>query len=198
MIKNILLIISLLLLSACSIFSPVPNQSPNTYVLNTILTTKIYKKNKTTLTLLVTPIQSLPAYNTTAIAYTPQPYQLAYFAKNRWVATPAQMLQPLILQTLQNTHYFAAVIPASVNSHYDRVLHIELLQLQQDFTQQPSVIRLTLQAQLVNAVTNQVIASKQITVIEPTTQNDPYSGVLAANNAVAKALQALIDFCLNN
>jgi cholesterol transport system auxiliary component len=198
MLKKISWLFLLLSLSACSLFSPVPGKTTNTYLLSAVPSATNIKKNKSTLILLVAPVQSLPAYNTNAIAYTTKPYQLAYFANNHWAATPAQMLQPLIIQTLQNTHYFSAVISATVNSHYDRVLHTQLLQLQQDFTQHPSVIRLTLQAQLVNATTNQVIDTKEISITEPAIDNNPYSGVIAANKAVVSALQKLMGFCLAN
>ena len=58
-------------------------------------------------TLLINIPTTSAAYNTTQMVYSQQPYQLNYFAKNSWVDSPPQMLQPLLVQTLQ--HSFHAV-----------------------------------------------------------------------------------------
>jgi cholesterol transport system auxiliary component len=190
MLKNLILITGFLLLSACSFLSPVQTSPAHNYSLNAMPSIVSRKIPSKPLTILVATVQSVPAYDTTQIAYTTQPYQLAYFINSAWVATPAQMLQQLILQTLQDTRYFHAVIPPSINGHYDIALHVQLLQLQQDFLQRPSEVHLALRAQLVN-INNEVIAAKQFSVTVPAPQDNPYGGVLAANQAVATVLQQL-------
>src|SRR5690606_13007295 len=50
-------------------------------------------------TLLVFPPETRPLYDTTRMAYTTRPYEIAYFSQHEWGETPSQMLQPLLLRT---------------------------------------------------------------------------------------------------
>jgi len=184
---------SILGLNGC--FSPVDNAPAKTYVLSPTLPTVAASK-KTKLTLLVEAPIASPALNTNEMAYVEKTYQLAYFSKNRWVDTPALMLQPLIIQALQNANYYKAVAASPFIGDYDMVLNTRLLTLQQNFLQSPSQIQLSLRAQLVNYKTRQVIASKQFDIVEPTSENTPYGGVVAANRATTQLLQQLTEFCL--
>jgi len=49
-------------------------------------------------TLLVLLPEISPAYDTARMAYSVKLYQLAYFRDNEWAETPAQMIQPLLVQ----------------------------------------------------------------------------------------------------
>jgi cholesterol transport system auxiliary component len=150
------------------------------------------------LTLLVVPPEVDAAYRSSEMAYSLQPYQIAYYSKNRWAETPAQMLHPLIIQTLQNTHYFHAVVSPSYIGRYDYLLKTQLMELQQDFTQHPAVYRIVLRAQMSSAATARVLAVKQFNVEVPVANNTPYSGVKAANRATVKLLRQLAAFSLNS
>jgi cholesterol transport system auxiliary component len=192
--KRLFILLIPLLLASCSVFSPIKNLHSTTYELNAVPT--VAKRKSHSRTLLVLPVEAESIYNTTEMVYTLRPYEISYFAKNHWAETPAQMLQPLIVQTLQNTHFFHAVSSNSTLGHYDYILSTQLLKLQQEFTVQPSVVRLTLRAQLVDAGSGRIISTKQFSVVEPAAQNNPYGGVIAANKAVAKVLTRLTKFCL--
>ncbi len=183
-------------LTACSLFSPVNNTS-NTYVLNKLpCQLPSYSRAKTTI--LVAAPDSLPVFNTTQMAYTTKPFYVTYFSKNAWAETPAQMLSALIVQTLQNTHGYRAVITLPSAGYYNYILNTQITELQQDFTHRTPFVTFSLRAQLVRASTNRVIASKQFTVHQPMRKINPYSGVIAANQAVAKVLRQLAVFCNEN
>jgi hypothetical protein len=49
----------------------------------------------------------------------------------------------------------------------------------------------------VYAATNRVVASKEFSVEERPLFNTPYGGVMAANQATAKMLAELAEFCLH-
>jgi len=184
----------LLLLTGCSLFSPVDN-SQKTYVLATV-NPNVLHAPKTNLTLLVTPPQTSQAYNSTQMAYALCPYTLAYFSKHSWADTPPEMLLPLIVQSLQNTcHYHAVVIPP-FGGNYDLALNTQLILLQQEFMKCPSRAHVVLRAQLINNTTQKVIATRQFDVRVIAKSDNPYGGVVAANCAVAKVLQELTQFCL--
>ncbi len=183
-------------LISCTMFSPVPVDSQNKYVLNTLPHVQV-KKSQRRMTLSVARPDSRAPYRTKQIAYSTQPYQIAYFAKNSWVSYPAEMLHALMIQSLQNTHYFHAVIGPSMSGEYDYSLNTQLESLLQDYTHRPGMLRLTVRAEIVRVSTNKIIATKQFVITEPIAQPSPYSGVTAANRATAEMLQQLTQFCLN-
>jgi len=197
LMRNMLVVMLLFLSSGCTLMSPVKTETKTTYVLNTV-PHPMMKRSKRQITLLVTRSESGAIYNTTEMVYAIKPYQIAYFVKNSWADSPTKMLQPLIIQTMQNTHYFHGVNLPSFSGKYDFVLNTQLLQLQQDFFNEYSVVHLTLRAQLVDAATSRVIAAKQFSVEEVAPSNNPYGGVIAANKATASILKQLAKFCLDN
>ncbi|TAK79476.1 MAG: ABC transporter [Gammaproteobacteria bacterium] len=191
--KVCVLLAAMGMLSGC--LSPVKTAPESAYFINSM---PVYVPTKRTrpVTLLVMPPETVAAFNTTQMAYSVTPHQIAYYAKNRWADTPAQMLLPLMVQTLQNTHYFHAVVTPPFMSRYDYVLNTQILALEQDFTYQPAVVRITLRVQISRVASNQVIATKQLTVVEPILQAPPYGGVVAANRAAQEAMIELAEFCI--
>lgn len=195
--QQIVILSVLLLLASCSnLFAPVKTDIENHYEINTV--PDVAMKRSHGGTLLVMRPETNPIYDTTQMAYTVRPYQVAYFSKNRWIRTPAQMIQPLIIKTLQNTHYFHAIVSPPLITQHQYILNTQILKLEQDFMCNPSLIRFTLRAELIRASTGRVIATKEFSVVRSAPENSPYGGVIAANQAVAVALQQVASFCLNN
>lgn len=182
------------LLSACSLFSPVQMEQTE-YIIDSVPYTAA-KKHMRAISILVPQPDASTIYNTTSMAYTQKPYEISYFAKNRWAATPPQMLQPLIVETLQNTHYFRSVGGAGALGSYDYVLHTEILEFNQEFFGNCSVMNVKLRAQVVKTSTNRVVATKEFAVIETAPQSTPYGGVVAANRAVSRILSQMAAWCV--
>lgn len=189
-------IASFLLISSCTLLSPVKSEPATKYVLSS-LPDHIPKKRVQVGTMLVLPPETRPLYNTTQMAYTLLPYQVAYFAKNKWAETPSQMLQPLIVDALQRTHYFHAVMMPPYVGQYDYVLNTHILTLQQDYSRLPARIQLTVRAEISHVATNQLIAAREFSIQEPIWQKTPYAAVIAANRATANLLRQLISFTFN-
>lgn len=147
-------------------------------------------------TLLVLPPQARPAIDSTQMAYTLRPHHLAYFAQNQWAETPPQMLQPLLVRTLEATGAFRAVLTTPHTGSDTLTLQTEIVDLVQDFTSEPPVLRFSLRARLGDD--SRALATKEITVRETMQQKTPYAGVVAANAAVAQALRQLAGFVLDN
>lgn len=145
--------------------------------------------------LVVDPPAAAPGLQGRGMVYVRRPYQLDYFARHGWVDPPARMLEPLLVQALQRQAGFRTV-PASLGGvSVDLRLETRILRLQQEFTVHPSRERLVLQAWLIDARSGRVLADRVFEAIEPAPGNDPYSGVQAANRAVAKVLAQLAAFC---
>lgn len=184
-----------ILISGCSFLSPIQTQPPKAYLINTIPNSTV-KNHPQKVTLLIMQPDTRPIYNTTQMAYTTHPYQVNYFGENQWAETPSQMLLPLMVQTLQNTHYYRAVVSPPYVGRYNYLVSTQILKLQQNFMGNTSKFELSIRAQITSVATNQVIAIKQfnITISMPT--RTPYSGVVSANRAVAQFLKELTAFCI--
>ncbi len=194
---NLCVIISAGFLSSCSFFSPVKVEEPTQYVLDRApldVPTKRWHDG----TLFVQAPDTVQAYNTTQMAYTIKPHQIAYFSKNQWVETPSQMLQPLLVRTLQNTHHFRAVVTVPFTGNYHYSLNTQIIKLEQDFTRCPARLEMVVSAQLINAATNHVIASQLFSEQQPMEQRNPYAGVFAANHAIENILRRIAEFCLRH
>src|SRR3990167_5711576 len=152
----VVIIVTGFLLSGCSIFAPIKTEPQYTYLLNRLPEPHIQKSNRP-ITLLVPQPQTNFAYQTRRMAYTTRPYQIAFYANNAWANRPGEMLQPLIVQTLQKTQHFHAILTSISPGRYDFILSTEIQQLVQDYTNYPDLLRFTLRAQIIRATTNQVI-----------------------------------------
>ena len=144
--------------------------------------------------LLVLAPDTHPVYDTTQMAYVIEPYKVAYFSRNEWGETPAQMIQPLIVRTLQQTRRFSAVLDPPYMGRYTYALRTQIVELKQDFTSEPAALHLSMRFELTRWAANQVFASKEISVREPMLEKTPYAGVVAANNAMEGALRQLAQF----
>jgi len=147
-------------------------------------------------TLLVFAPEGRPAIDTTQMAYTLRDHHLAYFAQNQWAETPPRMLQPLLVRTLEATGAFRAVLTPPHPGGNSLTLRTEIVDLVQDFTQEPPVVRFALRVRLSDD--SRLLATREITLREPMQQRTPYAGVVAANQAVARALRELAAFVLDN
>lgn len=197
-IKNILLLVIMqCLLAGCSMFAPVKTQPTSTYVLNTLPRPVVKKQARRMNIMVMEPVAS-SLYATSQMAYSVHPYKIAYFANNSWADTPSQMLQSLLVQTLQDTHYFHSVGVPSVLGRYDYAVSTQLLNFEQQFFGRSSEEVVTVRVQVIKMATNQIVAAKQFTVSEMAPENTPYGGVVAANQAVAKVLEHVTRFCLKS
>jgi len=179
-------------LSGCTLFSPV-NIDTTKNVLNSI-PPDLPSEGIHPDTLLVLAPETMPAYATTQMAYSTQAYQIAYFTKNVWAETPSQMIQPLVVQTLRNTHYFSEVLSPPYFGRHTFALRIEILELNQDFTSEPAMLQLTMRISLSREATNQLVATKELSVRQPMREKNPYAGVVAANEAMSTLLRELAKF----
>ncbi len=82
--------------------------------------------------------------------YIRKPYQLESYAYHRWVEPPARMLEPLLVRMLDGSGLFSAVVGPNTVVHTDLQLNIELLHLQQVFTNEGSEVQLALNVSLVD------------------------------------------------
>lgn len=187
-----LIVISSILMTACG---PVSTAPVSSYTIAQLQIARAPIRSQTSLSLLVSNPIASPGYQTAAMVYMMTPYELKSFANNRWVAPPAQMLLPVFVQALRNTGYFYAVVSPPFAGLTDYHLDTQILKLQQEFLLPTSMVRLSVQASLVNSRTSHVVASRLFEVSVSAQTNNPYGGVLAANEAAAILSARIAKFC---
>lgn len=136
-----------------------------------------------------------PMYDTTQMAYTLRAHQVAYFARHQWAETPGQMLHPLLVRTIERTGCFGAVL-AQPGAGATHTLRADIVELVQDFSQEPPVLRLGVRVRLDVVGSARPPVQRTLTVTEPMRQKSPLAGVDAANDAVAQALRQTAAFVL--
>jgi len=190
------LLVTACLLSGCSVLPKPEPVAMNQYLLEYTPAETATAVDDMPVLIVTTP-RAHGGYDTHRIAYMEQPFGLRYYTRSRWADTPSRMLAPLLANAIQATGQLQGLyaVPGSIAADYR--LDTELIRFHQDFTQQPGVVHITLRAQLVDLRANRVVRTQQFNVVEPTTANDSYGGVVAANRAGSQLLDELAQFCTN-
>jgi cholesterol transport system auxiliary component len=186
---------AVLLLAGCSLLLP-PKSEPAKAVLSKI-PDDVPHERRHAATLLVLLPEASPAYDTTRMAYSVRLYQVAYFRDNEWAETPAQMLQSLLVRTMQRTGFFRAILTPPETGGRSYELRTKILDLVQDYTASPPVLRVALRVRLLGA-SGQLIAGREIDLRQAMREATPYAGVIAANDALAKMLRGVARFVLDS
>lgn len=203
--KPLLGVFSAFMLSACTALQPTTTVPPTFYSLDTghpvwvapPLPAQAPRSSAAGKTLVVNPPHAAAGFDSQRIIYIREPHKLEYFAHSEWVDPPARMLANLLVHALRTRGAFKAVVLTPSAAKGDLRLETEIVRLQHDFTLQPSQVRFTLRAYLVDEKSRRVIAQREFNGYANAASNDPYGGVQAANTAVQEVLAALADFCAN-
>ena len=185
--------LAVLLLAGCSLLLP-PRPEPAKAVLSEVPDDVPHGRRHAANLLVLLP-EASPAYDTTRMAYSVKRYEVAYFRDHEWAGTPPRMVQPLLVWTLQRTGFFRAILSPPETADIGYSLRTSILDLVQDYTVTPPVLRLSLRFQLLGA-SGRPIAGREIKVQEAMREATPYAGVIAANDALAKVLRVAARFVL--
>lgn len=188
-----LLILASLLLGACSSLPQRP-QPASEYALSLPTGSDIPSFRRNQGVLVVETGAAGPGLETKRMAYRQGPYELRYYARSQWAAAPSELLRPAIVQALDRSELFRNVVPQDGYVASDYRLEVQLLELVQDFTAQPSQAQLTLRAQLSDVDSGEVLGTRRIEAAVPARSEDAVGGVAAANAAVGEALAELVRF----
>lgn len=180
------------LISGCAVKATVSNQ----YQLSKY--SSKHSSNSGQTTLLVTTPDAVAGYRTSSMLYMKNPFKIETFANNAWTNPPADMLYPLITQSLERSGYFHAVASSSFSEDADYRLDTQLLSLQQNFMKKPSTIEFSVKIALTNINANKVLASRIISLEIPCPMDTPYGGVVSANKATEQFTAITTDFVLSH
>jgi cholesterol transport system auxiliary component len=139
----------------------------------------------------LSPLQAEPGFETPRMVYLKRPYELEHFAANQWADTPANMFAPLLAQSLSRSGLWRDVVLLPSLLPGDYRLDVYGFALQQEFVQQPSRVRVTGLAQLVDLKQSTIVGMQRFETIELAPSENAYGGVVAANRAVALLLDQI-------
>jgi cholesterol transport system auxiliary component len=146
------------------------------------------------LTLLVSPLRSAPGYGTARMVYSEAPHRLQHFAHHRWVDSPARMLAPLIVETLQRSGLFAHTVMGPSPAEAELRLDARVTALRQRILDDGrSEVELRLEVTLVDTRSGQLLGATALGASAPAAAS-PDGGAAAANAATAKVLTQLVQF----
>jgi cholesterol transport system auxiliary component len=191
-----LILFTTISLTACA-FGPVASREVNTYTLSTQKTAKRCSQIKAD-TLLVAMPQAMPGYQTEKMAYRQQTNEIAYYTRNTWIAPPAELLQPMIIRTLQNSGCVGSVVPEPYLGVADLRLDTQVLQFARVYANKQDkrgAYHIAVNTQLVDTISNRVVASQNTQVQQPIKSSQPRAGVEAANLAANTVMQDIAKLC---
>ena len=185
-------------LGACSVLSPTATPQPAFYSLDAPRAAPppaVAAVPATAPTLVISPPRAAAGFDSPRIIYLREPHKLEYFAHSEWVDPPARMLGPLLVNAVERSGAFRAVMLTPGSAAGDLRLDSEIVRLQQEFQAQPSRVRFTLRAYLVDDKTRRILAWREFDGEVAAASDDPYGGVVAANKAVQRVLEEVSAFC---
>lgn len=147
--------------------------------------------------ILVTNMTAESVLDSDDIHYSFKPFELHSFVNHQWAARPAEMIEGLLLKSLQQSHAFKAVVPQSFTGEVSYRLKTRLISLNQSFAHRPSQVEVAVLAYLINDKSDKVIKSARFKATATAPSDTPYGGVLAANQAVSTLLTKLVKFAAN-
>ncbi len=186
-----LLLCVAMLISGCAVSPLIKNQ----YTFTTYHT-KIYNKHPRLPTIYVSVPEATAGLETEQMWYMKAPYESRAFVHNSWSNTPAEMLYPLIVQSLNDTHAFRVVSVGSHAESFQYRINTDILKLIQNFLVTPSQMQVPISAIITDPADGKPIASKFFRYQVPCRANSPYGGAVAANQIMARFTSELSQFAV--
>jgi ABC-type uncharacterized transport system auxiliary subunit len=126
------------------------------------------------------------AYNDDRIVYRTSPYRLDYYYYHRWSAPPGVLIADFLRQGFQRTGKFHAVL-SGPNPESDAILRGRLVALEEVDTESGWKVRVSIELQLRDTSSNEILWSAFLTREQPVEQRNP-EGLARTFSAVLEDL----------
>ncbi len=194
--RGLLLVVFSFWLGACGMSAA--REVPKAYLFEVPFEQPV-KANPGGKVLTVSMPRGAPGFDSNRMLYVREAHNLEAYTQSTWVDTPARMLLPLLVYSLETTGEFAAVLSAPTAPITGELqLDTEILRFQQEFLSQSSELRVVLRAQLLNMASHRVLATQVFELTEPAPSENAEGGVRAANRALKRLLAAINAFVIAN
>jgi len=135
--------------------------------------------------------------NTNRIAIKPNPFQVQYFPKARWVDRAPLLVQTLLVESFENTGKVTAVGRQAIGLSADFTLVTDLREFQaavEDGDNGTISIAVQLNMKIVQEPRGLIIASQSFVRREQAASNDMLAVVAAFDNALGKTMARAVDW----
>jgi cholesterol transport system auxiliary component len=136
--------------------------------------------------ILVEPPAASGAIDTDRILVKPNQLQVQYLAGARWVDPAPELMQALLVESLQNTGAFRFVTRTTTGPFPDYTLLSEIIDFQAEATgdpQLPLLVRVTLSLALVREDDGAIVSARRVTAVRATPRDDVQAVVTAFDGA---------------
>ena len=188
----VFLVVLLPLLSACSTLSlPGNQQAHRTWQLapETPLTMSLQRDAS----LDIAPPTAVPGLATNAMAYRQRALERRYYAANRWVKAPAQLLHPVLVRVFEEAGVVSTVWADNGAGRAQYRLQTQLLELEHDYRgSQAGQGRVELRARIIDNDRGTVLATRRFQATAASDEPGPAGGARAINEALGDVLTDLV------
>ncbi len=136
--------------------------------------------------------KAYPGHGSARMAYRQSGRELRYFANNRWVASPADLIGAALTEAMADSGLFSDVAAPGSAIRMPYRLDVDVIRLEQHFDDDGSHVRLTLRYRLVDAGNGRSLGHLRQDLRQDAGSGDPAGGVVAANEALAESIRALV------
>lgn len=188
-----ILLVSLLWLSGCSVLPERSvNEAQTVYLLQAGVQQPGQGDGVGKAVLLVTPPRAAPGFDQRQIVWSDRDHRLAHYRDSRWADTPARMLHAPLVDRLEASGHFAAVVSASgPGAQAGLRLDSEIVLLRHELATRPGLLRFAVRVTLSGT---QGVVSRRFEVVEESVRGDAEAAVVAANVALVRLLEQITDF----
>ena len=132
------------------------------------------------------------------VALKRNPLQLEYYARVAWTDTSPRMVQTLVVESFENSGEIVSVGREDAGLRSDYLLKLELREFQAEYTSTDAapLVRVTINAKLVQMPERKIIASKTFENTTPATANSMSAIIQAFDQALGKSLKGLVEWAL--
>ena len=188
------LLVTPLLLAACTTFAPPREDARNTWGIDPAMPGPEGRLSAEATFHVARPAAAATVAST-EMAYQQADFQRQYYARNRWAAEPAQLLHPHLVAAIESAGLFTTVIARSTTAPAHYRLETELLELMHDFrAREQGRVRVRLRAHVIDLRRGAVVATRRFRVQADSAEASPQAGVAATNDAIERVLVELTDW----
>jgi cholesterol transport system auxiliary component len=138
----------------------------------------------------VEPLRAASGYDSHQMAYSTDPLKIEYYAKSRWLDSPARMLTPLIATMLQETGAFRATVVSPSAVRPDYAVSGEVLRFIQEFTGDKSIFRMTVKL-MISSPDGRLLIEEAFDLSGQCPSNDARGAAVAANTLLVPLQQMI-------
>jgi cholesterol transport system auxiliary component len=144
--------------------------------------------------LMVSNVRAQTGVGSIQILYLERAFELRQYRYSQWAERPDRMLEPILLNALEASGQFEAVVGVAYGTFADVRLDTSRIQLQHQIFEEPSQARVRMRVQIIDLDTQEVLGTRIFDETEPAPSENPYGGVTAMNLALGRVIDQIVTF----